>query len=281
MLKFVNINGKIMTPETPQIQADNRGYLYGDGCFETIKVIRGKAVNLENHMARILAGAHTLKLRAPSYFDLSYFQKQIDELITYSKQFQGGKLRLSFDRGSGGTYLPDTNEVSFTIEYLPDNTNGFSLNDRGLELDLYSEIKKSINKLSPLKTKNGLLYVLAAVQAKELGLDDMLLMNEKMAIIESSSCNLFVVSNGVLYTPSLDDGILAGSMRMQVINLALQNSIKVYECTIMPHNILSADEILLTNAIAGIKWVGGYRTKRYRNDMAQRLMGLLNDKHRT
>lgn len=281
MLKFVNINGKIMTPDTPQIQVDNRGYLYGDGCFETIKVIRGKAVNLENHIARVLAGSHILKLRAPSYFDLSYFQKQIDELIGYSKQFQGGKLRLSFDRSSGGTYLPDTNEVSFTIEYSPDNTNGFSLNDRGLELDLYSEIKKSINKLSPLKTKNGLLYVLAAVQAKELGLDDMLLMNEKMAIIESSSCNLFVVSNGVLYTPSLDDGILAGTMRMQMINLALKNGIKVYECTIMPHNILSADEILLTNAIAGIKWVGGYRTKRYRNDMAQRLMGLLNDKHRT
>jgi branched-chain amino acid aminotransferase len=279
MRKFVNINGKIMAPDAPQIQADNRGYLYGDGCFETIKVIRGKAVNLENHIARILAGAHTLKLRAPNYFDLDYFQKQIDELIAYSKEFQGGKIRLSFERSAGGTYIPDTNEVSFTIEYLPDNSNGFILNDHGLELDLYSEHKKSINKLSPLKTKNGLLYVLAAVQAKEQGLDDMLVMNEKMAIIESSSCNLFVVSNGVLYTPSLDDGILAGTMRMQIINIALQNGIKVYECTIMPHNILSADEILLTNAIAGIKWVGGYRTKRYRNDMARRLMGLLNEKY--
>lgn len=279
MRKFVNINGKIMAPDAPQIQADNRGYLYGDGCFETIKVIRGKAVNLENHIARILAGAHTLKLRAPNYFDLDYFQKQIDELIAYSKEFQGGKIRLSFERSAGGTYIPDTNEVSFTIEYLPDNSNGFILNDHGLELDLYSEHKKSINKLSPLKTKNGLLYVLAAVQAKEQGLDDMLVMNEKMAIIESSSCNLFVASNGVLYTPSLDDGILAGTMRMQIINIALQNGIKVYECTIMPHNILSADEILLTNAIAGIKWVGGYRTERYRNDMARRLMGLLNEKY--
>jgi len=279
MRKFININGKICTTDAPQIQADNRGYLYGDGCFESIKVVRGKAINLENHIARVLAGAQTLKLRTPSYFDLSYFQKQIDELITYSKQFQGGRIRLSFDRSSGGTYMPDTNEASYTLEFTPDNSDGYKLQDHGLELDLFTELKKPINKLSTLKSKNALLYVLAAIQAKEQGLDDMLVMNEKMAIIESSSCNLFVVSNGVLYTPSLNEGIVAGTMRMQIINLALQNGIKVYECTIMPHNILSADEILLTNAIAGIKWVGGYRTKRYRNDMAQRLLAMLNEKY--
>jgi branched-chain amino acid aminotransferase len=175
--------------------------------------------------------------------------------------------------------MPDTNEASYTLEFTPDNSDGYKLQDHGLELDLFTELKKPINKLSTLKSKNALLYVLAAIQAKEQGLDDMLVMNEKMAIIESSSCNLFVVSNGVLYTPSLNEGIVAGTMRMQIINLALQNGIKVYECTIMPHNILSADEILLTNAIAGIKWVGGYRTKRYRNDMAQRLLAMLNEKY--
>jgi len=79
-----------------------------------------------------------------------------------------------------------------------------------------------------------------------------------------------------LYTPGLDDGILAGTMRMLVINLALKNGIKVYECSLMPQNLLAADEILLVNSIAGVKWVGGYRTKRYRNEMAKRLVHILN-----
>jgi branched-chain amino acid aminotransferase len=66
-------------------------------------------------------------------------------------------------------------------------------------------------------------------------------------------------------------------MRMQVINLALKNGIKVYECTIMPQNLLAADEIFFTNAIRGINWVSGYRTKRYFNNMSRKLVAILND----
>jgi branched-chain amino acid aminotransferase len=85
------------------------------------------------------------------------------------------------------------------------------------------------------------------------------------------------VSNGVLYTPSLSDGCLAGTMRMQVINLALKNGLKVYECPILPSNLLVADEVFLTNAVRGITWVGGYRTKRYFNTTARKIVAFLNE----
>ena len=85
------------------------------------------------------------------------------------------------------------------------------------------------------------------------------------------------MSNGVLYTPGLEEGCLAGTMRMQVINLALENGIKVYECNILPQNLLVADEIFLTNAINGVVWVSGYRTKRYFNNTARKLVNLLNE----
>ena len=104
-----------------------------------------------------------------------------------------------------------------------------------------------------------------------------LIVNDKGSILESSSCNLFVVSNGVLYTPGLDEGCLAGTMRMQIINLAVSNGIKVYECNILPQNLLAADELFFTNAIRGINWVGGYRTKRYFNNMSRKFVALLND----
>jgi branched-chain amino acid aminotransferase len=273
---FYNINGKIVSHQETSIGPNNRAYLYGDGCFETIKVVSGKPINMENHIARILSGAEILQLRIPSYFSAHYFTIQIGELILQAGHKLGGRVRLSFDRSVGGTYMPTTNEVSYTIEFIPDNTNGFTLNDKGLEIDIYNDIKKPINKLSTIKTKNGLIYVMASLDAQAKQLDDMLILNEKRSIIESSSSNLFVVSNGVLYTPSLDEGVLAGTMRMTIINLALKAGIKVYECAIMPQNLLAADELLLTNAIAGVKWVGGYRTKRYRNEMAKRLIELLN-----
>jgi branched-chain amino acid aminotransferase len=118
---------------------------------------------------------------------------------------------------------------------------------------------------------------MAAIHAKEKNLDDVLLVNDKGSILESSNSNLFVVSNGVLYTPGLEDGCLAGTMRMQVINLAVNNGIKVYECNILPQNLLVADEVFLTNAIQGINWVSGYRTKRYFNNVARKFVTYLND----
>jgi branched-chain amino acid aminotransferase len=118
-------------------------------------------------------------------------------------------------------------------------------------------------------------YIMAALWSQQRGLDDCLLQNERGNIIESSSGNLFIVSNGVLYTPSLSDGCLGGVMRAQIINVALSNGIKVYECSLNPQNLLAADELFFTNAVRGVQWVSGYRTKRYMHRMAGQLMGLL------
>jgi branched-chain amino acid aminotransferase len=117
---------------------------------------------------------------------------------------------------------------------------------------------------------------MAALSAKANDLDDVFLTDLKGQILETSSCNMFIISNGVLYTPGLDEGCLAGTMRMQVINLAIANGIKVYECAILPQNLMAADEVFLTNAIRGINWVGGYRTKRYQNNISRKLVVLLN-----
>jgi branched-chain amino acid aminotransferase len=173
--------------------------------------------------------------------------------------------------------LPESNDATFFIEVYPYASNNFELNSKGLEIDQYTEIKKQKNVLSNFKTKSGLVYVMAAINAQSRNLDDVLIVNDNGGILESSSCNMFVVSNGVLYTPGLEEGCLAGTMRMQVINLALKNGIKVYECTIMPQNLLAADEIFFTNAIRGINWVSGYRTKRYFNNMSRKLVAILND----
>lgn len=274
---FVNNNGKLISNTGPSIMAGNRGYTYGDGLFESVRVMHGKILNFEQHFNRLVDGAKVMKMRLPAFYTPAFFEDQMKELITLSNIKQGGRIRLSIDRLGGGTYLPDINEVSYFIEVYPVENNLFGLNAKGLEVDLYQDMKKVKTPLSNFKTKNGLIYVLAALTGKEKGLDDMLLMNENGQILESSHSNLFVVSNGVLYTPGLNDGCLAGTMRMQVINLAIKHGLQVYECSILPSNLLVADEVFLTNAVRGITWIGGYRTKRYFNTTARKIVAYLNE----
>lgn len=274
---YVNNNGKIYPADQATIESGSRAYLYGDGVFESIRVMAGKPINTSNHIKRMIKGAEVLKMRVPAYLTEDFFISKINELLQKSEIRNGGKCRISLDRMAGeGGYLPNSNEATFYIDVNHYDFNEFSFNAKGLEIDIYRDIKLQKNFLSNYKTKNALTSVMSSITANEQGLDEFLLTNEKGNIIESSSSNVFIVSNGVLYTPGLDEGCLAGTMRMQIINLALQNGVKVYECAILPQNLLSADEVFLTNSIRGIHWVGGYRTKRYLNNTARRLVLLLN-----
>lgn len=273
---FVNNNGSILPANEPSILAGSRAFLYGDGLFESIRIVNGMPINLQAHVQRLVKGAELLKIRIPSYFTEQFIKEQIIGLLLKCQIKAGGRCRLSLDRIHGGAYRPDSNEATYFIEAYPIDENDFLLNYKGLEVDIYRDIKIYPNAFTPFKTKNGLTKVLAAISAQELNLDDFILQNDRGNLIESTNSNLFIVSNGVLYTPGLQEGCLAGTMRMQIINLAVQNGIRVYECSVLPHNLLSADEVFLTNAIAGVKWIGGYRTKRYMNNTARRLVMLLN-----
>jgi len=276
---FVNNNGKIISADEYSIRSGSRAFLYGDGMFESIRIIGGHPINVENHFARILKTAKALRMRIPTFFTADFLKEKIVELVKKSSISGGGKCRVSIDRmseGNGG-YHPQNNEISFFIEVFPLVNNFFELNSKGLEVDIFQAIKKQKNLLANFKTKSALMNVMASVMAQEKELDDYLFVNENDNIIESSNSNLFIVSNGVLYTPGLDDGCVAGTMRMQLINIALENKIKVYESSIFPQNLLVADELFLTNAIRGLVWVGGYRTKEYKNGTTYKLLSLLNE----
>jgi len=276
---FVNNNGVLINAQTYALKSGNRGHLYGDGLFESVRILNGKIINFSNHYNRLIDGMCVLKMKCQSSFTAEFLTAQINQLLEQNNITEGGKVRLSVDRKQGGTFLPKTNEIDFFIEAVPLPHNEYKLNEEGYLVDLYDDIKKPITILSNIKTKNCLTYVMSKLTAKEKGVDDLLIQNDQMGIIEGSSANLFVVSNGVLYTPNLDLGCLGGTMRMQIMNIAIANNMKVYECNITPQNLLVADEIFLTNAIQGVTWVGEFRTKRYFNTVANKLVDLLNQKY--
>jgi len=276
-MNYIYHNGVFMNSEEPSIYISNRGFKYADGFFETIRLINGKTVFFTNHFTRVLEAMKAFKFNTPEGFSQNRLKEEIHALAEKNGITQGGRVRVTFSRKSSGFYSPDSNEMEYVIESYAKNDNAFVLNDTGKVVDLYPAMKKQINKFSTFKTLNCQLYIHASIFAKEKLIDDALIQNEKFGIIESTVSNIFLVSNGVLYTPGLSEGCVGGTMRMAIVNLALQNSIKVYECNLTPQNLLAADEIFLSNAISGVSWVSSYRTKRYFNNTSKRIIELLNE----
>ncbi len=274
MTPHVILNGELCEADKPVITLDNRAYHFGDGLFESIRVVRGRPCFLDAHWARLVEGMKVLRIQQPKDLDRETLERYIVQLVARCG-LPNGRARLTVFRDSPGYYRPQHHAGGFTIELKPIPSEVYELNQHGLMVDIYPEMRKPVNMLAVHKTLGCQLYVMANLWCMERGLDDCLLQNDRGNIIESSGGNLFIVSNGVLYTPSLTDGCLAGIMRMQVINLALEHGIKVYECSLNPQNLLAADELFFTNATRGLIWVGSYRTKRYTHRMAQGLVDLL------
>ena len=270
------LDGQLMAASEPLLGPDNRAFRYGDGVFETIRIVRGQVFCFEHHYSRLKSGLGALRIDLQPIFTQRYFEDQITKLIERNQISHGGIARLQVFRGGTGTYKPTLNSASYVLTVVPHSENDFEMNDHGQTVGIFSEIPKTTNKLSNFKTANALTYILAGIYAKEQHLDEALLLNQKGMILEATSSNLFIVSNGVLYTPALEDGCVGGTMRMKVINLALENEMKIYECSLTPQNLLAADEVFLTNSIAGLRWIKSYQNKRYFNKTSRFLTEKLN-----
>lgn len=277
-MAFINKNGELLDADLPAFTINNRAFRYGDAIFETIRVVNGNICFLDKHLERMLKGMNTLHLDIPSDFNIDFFEIEIKKLLLANSINEGGRIRITIYRHEGGYYTPSTNEADFVIEAIVLEHNNFVLNTEGLSVDLYEDQKLVINKLSGVKTNNCLTHVLAALHKKDKGLDECILLNELNSVAECISSNLFVGFNGVLYTPSINQGIIPGIMRQVMIDIARENGMEVQECPLNPQVLLRADEMFLTNAINGIKWAVAYRSKRYYSKTSKLLIGKLNEK---
>jgi branched-chain amino acid aminotransferase len=122
-----------------------------------------------------------------------------------------------------------------------------------------------------------MVYVVAGIYKNERALDDCILVNDKGSITEAISSNIFAVKNGVLYTSPVADGCVDGVMRKKIIEIAETSRIAVYELSIMQSVLLGADELFLTNAVNGIRWVVAYKQKRYFNNTSKKFTEKLNE----
>ena len=274
---YIILDG-VLTNNINVISLNNRSFKYGDGFFETIHASKSKIQFLNFHFERIIDSAQKLKMKLPSHFNEDFLKNDILKLLNKNKFYLGARVRLSIFRKDGGLYTPESNLASYTIEAEKLPIHIYELNKIGLKIGIYDEIKKQISVLSSIKSNNSLIYILASIYKTEKNFDDCLLLNEHNDIIEATSSNLFVVKNNVIYTNSTSSGCVNGVMRNAIIDLAISQKYIVYDdCIFKEADLIEADEIFLTNAISGIKWVMSFKDRRYFNKVSKKLIEELNN----
>ena len=276
-VKYICYNGDFLSAESPVLRVSNRSFRYGDALFESIHACGTEAQFLDLHLNRLKQSMQWLNMIVPAFYTLENISQQITKLLNKNRIFGGARIRLTIFRNPGGLYTPEDNTVSFILESIPLEFVHYSLNSHGYVIDLYTGMPKPVHRLSSIKSTSALLYVMAGIYKTENGLDDCILINEKGHLVESGSSNLFILRNGQIFTPGLEEGCLPGIMRQVLISCIQSTGKKFSEnVPLRVPDLMTADEVFLTNAIAGIRWVGAFEKKRYYRDVSRQLVQQLN-----
>ncbi len=278
MSTMLSFNGEILRSEDFSLSPENRAFRYGDGVFETIRVRQSRVLWAEHHFARLSHASEILQLIPDQEWTPARFQEMILQL--YDANGHSGKdarIRLSMYRNEGGYYTPLTNKASILIESETLDQNLFEINTKGITIDVFPEPYKAFSSLSALKSINALIYVMAGIYKRNKGLGDVLLLNQEGRVAEATASNVFIIHNNKLITPSLSEACVDGIMRKVVIQIASDRGLTVREMPVTKELLLNADELLLTNAIQGIRWVRAFREKRFNNQMGTKLTDHLNE----
>ena len=265
---MINFNGELVFKENTKLTTDNRGFKYGDGIFETIKVVHKKVIFWEDHYFRLMASMRMLRMKIPMEFTLEFLEKEILKTVAVLEEGASFRVRLNVFRKDGGLYTPKTNTINYLIEASESNYK----TKETYEIDVFKDFYNYSGLLSTIKTNNRMLNTLASIYASENDLDNCILVNERKGVVEVANANIFIVKDNLVKTPALTEGCIKGIVRSKVIDLLTKNKdFTIEETVISPFEIQKADEVFITNAIMGIQAVTKYKKKSFNTDLAGKL----------
>ena len=274
---MVNFNG-IIVDDALQLSVANRSFLYGDGVFETLKIVNNRILFFEDHYFRLMASMRIVRMDIPMSFTMEYLEEQILSLVTTKGIQDSARVRLTVFRNEGGFYTPTNNTVSFVVVAKALENKRYEHYSDRFEVDLYKDFVVSKQLLSTLKTCNKLIQVTASIFAKENQLDSCLLINDEKNVVEATNGNLFMLMGNTVMTPPISEGCLNGIMRKQLISIIKKlPQIMLVEAPISPFDLQKADELFITNVIIGIRPITKYRKKQFGNLFSEQLVGKLNE----
>lgn len=240
----VIFNGRLLPNNQVQPGLQNRAFAYGDGLFETMKVEGGSCSLLSYHFRRLKNGMGILQMTLP------FTEKELEDYIRQlAGQYQAALLRMRLQvwRKEGGLYAPLQQESEFLLSANPFKEAQWIKNSASFS----EKVQLSHSSYSSLKTMNALPYVLAGLERKGRGLDELILTDTNGHVAECSSSNIFWFREGCWYTPALESGCIAGVMRAYLLDQMRSKNIPVAE-VLLPNEKLGEAALLIACNATGI-----------------------------
>lgn len=239
MIIFIDEHGR-QRPLT-EVPIMNRGLLFGDGFFTSLRIHSGRPVFWAEHWLRIVETAEYLGFNVP--LSSESLLLMIAESVTAGTH---ARCRITFYRQGGGKYIPESEVGCALLEMIPLDAGGFQwLPSKTAKLSDLPLVRSEQNRF---KLLHKVTQVRAGKLLRSQGFEDGIMLNEHSNVVELLSSNVFIVKNGCAYTPQLDDGCLNGVVRKKLLaaKLAVQSTLSVAD-------LKDADEIFATNSIEGIR----------------------------
>ena len=249
------LNGKLINKDQAKISPADRGFLLGDGLFETILVKNGKVEFLDAHLKRLYAGMQAIYIKIP--YDMTQLSMAVVKILT-ATGFDGASIRIIVTRGyigegyagaSGlrGIGINDNLNPTVMITIAPYIRN----NKKPLSMMISKYRRNENSPLCQIKALNYLDNIMARNQAVMAGFDDAIMLNSCGNISCATVANIFINIDGKLITPSLLEGALPGIMRQNIINMAKNTDNPVKQTVIKIDDLYLADQIFITNSLIG------------------------------
>jgi branched-chain amino acid aminotransferase len=270
-MDYFNWNGKTYKKGTGVIGVDSRALRYGDGIFETMKLIDGKILFCNEHFARLWKGMGVLQFELPKHFTPEKLVADIEALAKKNGHENAARIRLSIVRGDGGLYDPVNHSPNYSIQTFALPEGNGQWNSNGLVLGIYEAARKSCDILSNLKHNNYLPYILAALEAKKNKWNDAIVLNTNDGICDTTIANIFLIKDQTIYTPLLAEGCVAGIVRQEIITNLREKGYTVLEQKIAKETLLQADEVFLTNSMYNMRWVQSIGSAVYSNSFTKQI----------
>ena len=269
-MEYFIYNGKITEGKTLILGPANRGMRYGDGLFETMKFGKAGLVLADEHFARLWKGMQLLRFDIPSRLTAPDLSEQVKQLALKNK-LTAARIRLTVIRGDGGIYDAINNIPNYIIEAIPLPESAGAFNTNGLQLCIFRDAVKATDLFSNIKHNNMLPYFMGGLFAKSAKCNDAIILNSRGNICETTIANIFIIKNGIIITPLLTEGCIAGVMRNWLIEKIRSLGFTVIETAITTGELFNANEIFLSNSIMNIRWVAAVEDHRFTSTLTQKI----------
>ncbi|MBX3180991.1 MAG: aminotransferase class IV [Polyangiaceae bacterium] len=248
MTRLVSVNGRIVAPEDAKVSVYDRGFLYGDSVFETLRTYERVPFALTEHLARLERSATLVAMELP--VSLEQLQRELLEVLEAAGD-QESYARLMITRGQGELGLaPSEAEALRVILVEPLTPPPVAQRERGIAVTLYGARRATDATLAAgAKVGNYLTSVLAMAEARRAGAAEALIVDGEGQVLEGATSNVFVVKDGALITPPISVGILPGITRAAVLALARELGIQARVAPLDVSALLAADEVFITSSI--------------------------------